>query len=247
MMHPPQFLQTILARPHDDHPRLQYAAWLDSCHNPLGEFIRLQCLLERPSEEICLDREHRTQELLAEFHVQWSNFVADYVDWYHFRRGFIEEISLGASNLIAHAEELFQLVPLIDLHVTSDGQRLELLPELPTLKHTLFLDISAQPLSDEGVERLADAPLLAQVHGLNLGSCYLGDVGLDALIDSPYLGTLSELYLNDNPLGDDSLRRFVLTPLIEQLQVLDVRDTNVSPEGIEVLKRILGDRLFYSS
>jgi hypothetical protein len=26
---------------------LQYANWLDGCGNPMGEFIRLQCLLAR--------------------------------------------------------------------------------------------------------------------------------------------------------------------------------------------------------
>ena len=244
MTHPPQFLQSILTSPRDDAPRLIYADWLDRNGNPLGEFIRLQCqLAQAPSDEQRLFRERREQELLADFQSDWSDSLADRVEWCSFRRGFVEEISLSDKHFIKHATDLFCLAPVFDVHLTSEGRRLNGLPELPWLTHTLFLDLSAQPLGDEGVERLANAPLLGQVHGLNLGSTFLGDGGLDALIDSPELGSLRELYINDNPITDDSIRRFVLTPLVEQLQWLDVRHTEISEEGIGILKRILGDRV----
>ena len=242
MLHPPQFLRAIMANPKDDAPRLAYADWLGH-DQPLGEFIHLQCLLAQSAcREPSLLRERREQDLLAQFHTQWSNHVARYVEWCSFRRGFIEEVSLGEKQLISHAGELFRLAPVMDVHLRTTGEHLDDLPELPFLKHTFFLDLSAQPLGDEGAERLADTPMLAQVHGLNLGSCRLSDVGLDALIDSPDLGALRELYLNDNAVSDDSLRRFVLTSLVEQLDVLDVRNTQISAEGIDALKRILGDK-----
>jgi uncharacterized protein (TIGR02996 family) len=244
MTHPPRFLRTILACPQDDAPRLAYARWLDGHGDPLGEFIRLQCLLSHPPlGEPLLIHERREQQLLADFHAHWASTLADWVEWCSFHRGFIEEISLTEKQFIRHAAELVLVTPICDVHLTTSGNRLDALPELPDLKHTLFLDISAQPIGDEGGERLADAPLLAHVHGLNLGCCHLGDTALDALIDAFDLDALRELYLNNNPISDDSVRRFVLSPIVEQLQMLDVRNTQISEEGIAALRRILGERV----
>lgn len=244
MLHPPRFLQTILARPDDDAPRLRYANWLEGCGNPLGEFIRLQCLLARqPAGAPSLAHERRSQALLADHRKTWSSVLAGRVEWCSFRRGFIEEISLTEKQLIHHGPELFRLAPVFELHVTGDGRRLDALPQLPRLRHTLFMDVSSQPICDTGVEKLAESELLAQVHGLNLGNCHVGDVGIDALIEADDLGSLRELYLNDNPVTDDSIRRFVMSPLAEQLDWLDVRQTQISHEGIEALRHVLGDRM----
>jgi uncharacterized protein (TIGR02996 family) len=243
MMHPLQFLHSILACPEDDTPRLQYADWLDGCDNPLGEFIRLQCgLAQAPIRSRHLPGERREQQLLARYQGQWSGDLAGCVEWCSFRRGFIEEVALTEESLIRHADELFRLSPLLDVHLITGGDRLDFLPELPFLQHTIFLDISGQPRGDEGVERLAETPMLAQVHGLNLGSCHVGDAGLDALIESPDLGALRELYLNDNPITDESVRRFVMVPLVEQLHLLDMRNTLIGEDARVALKRILGDK-----
>ena len=86
---------------------------------------------------------------------------------------------------------------------------------------------------------------MPQVHGLNLASNCLGNDGLDAIHDSPHLGNLRELYLGDNSITDDGIRRFVMAPLVEQLHVLDVRYTQISRESVEVLRRILGDKLLF--
>jgi uncharacterized protein (TIGR02996 family) len=246
MTHPPRFMQTILLRPHDDSPRLRYARWLEGVGHPLGEFIHLQCLLAtNPNGEVHMLHERRTQELLADFRGPWMEPLDGCVSWCSFRRGFIEEISLSDKQLIRHAAELFQCAPVLDIHLESDGRRLDRLPELPGVNHTIFLDLSSQSLGDDGIERLADAPILAQVHGLNLGSTYMGDFGLEALADSPRLAGLRELYLNDNPITDDGIRQFVMSPLVEQLDVLDVRFTKISREGIDVLRRILEEKVLY--
>jgi uncharacterized protein (TIGR02996 family) len=240
-------LDNILCTPDADAPRLRYANWLEGCGNPLGEFIRLQCLLtRRPVSETMYYYERRVQKLLYEFQADWTDILAHRVDWCSYRRGFVEEISLTDEQWIDHAAELLQRAPIVDVHLQSDGEYLDALADLPSLRHTLFLDLSSQPLGDAGVERLAEAPLLRKVHGLNLGSCYLGDAGLDALIDAPDLGALRELYLNDNPITDDSMRRFVLSPIAEQLDLLDVRHTRISREGLDALALILGPRVLTS-
>jgi uncharacterized protein (TIGR02996 family) len=240
MTHPPRFMQTILAAPREDSPRLVYANWLEGCGNPLGEFIRLQCAL---AHEPNLEYERRSQELLAEHQDDWSLALEDQVGWLSFHRGFVEEISLTDRQLIRHASQLFQSSPVLDIHLQSDGKRLDALPDLPDLCHTIFLDISAQELGDAGAARLADALMLSHVHGLNLGSNFIGDDGLIALSDSLFLSELRELYLNDNLITDESVRQLVLTPVIDRLELLDVRFTQIGPDGISILKHIMGDKV----
>jgi uncharacterized protein (TIGR02996 family) len=248
MMHPAQFLHAILERPEDDLPRLQYADWLESAGNPLGEFIRLQCVLAKyPVCEPHLFYERRAQALLARFKAEWSEDLADHVEWCSFRRGFVEEISLTDRQFIKHAKELFRFTPVLDVHLNGDGRRLGDLPELPDVNYTIFLDLSSQRLGDERIEDLADAPLLAHTHGLNLGSSMLGDDGLEYLFDSRHLGNLRELYLNDNPITDDGIRQLVMSPISEQLDRLDVRFTRIGHEGIDILTHVLGNKVLYSN
>jgi uncharacterized protein (TIGR02996 family) len=249
MTHPQRFLQTILERPEDDSPRLHYARWLAGRGNPFGEFIYHQCVLEKPEDaEVPLAvHERRAQELLAEHHRYWTESLRGRVSWYSFRRGFVEEIALSDRQLIKHAGELFQYGPVRDIHLQSDGKRLDRLPYLPQVKHTIFLDLSSQNLGDVGVERLADAPMLSHVHGLNLGSTFMGDRGLEALCDSPRTSQVRELYLNDTLVTDEGVRQFLLSQLLEQLDVLDVRFTQITEEGIDVLRRILGRKLLCSA
>ncbi|MSU78780.1 MAG: TIGR02996 domain-containing protein [Gemmataceae bacterium] len=240
-MHPTRFLQTILTRPDDDEPRLRYADWLLQIGNPLGEFIRLQCASHHREPEAST----RARALLSQHHVQWSQTIGEIVDWCAFHRGFIEEIAITDMNLIKFAGRLLQHAPIRDIHMSNNGARLDVLPALPFLQHTLFLDISAQRLGDEGLEGLADAPLLAHVHGLNLGSSCITDQGLEALYDSTNTRNLRELYLNDNPITDDGIRQFVMSPLADQLERLDVRNTRISHDGIEALEHVLGEGLLH--
>lgn len=248
MTHPTRFLENILERPDDDSPRLCYASWLDGCGNPLGEFIRLQCLLaHNPVGEPHIHYERREQELLAKFQRDWACPLAGRVDWCSFRRGFVEEISITDRHLIKHAKELFHAAPVLDIHLKTDGKRLHALPELDDVNYTFFLDLSAQRLGNESIVGLANAPMLQHVHGLNLGSAFVSDDGLESLFDSPRLSNLRELYLNDNPISDAGIRQFVMSPIVERLDLLDVRNTRVSAEGIDILQHILDDKLQYGN
>jgi len=244
MTHPPRFLQSILAVPQANLPRLRYANWLDGCGNPLGEFIRLQCAA--PATPL-LGHERREHQLLNEHQRHWTRLFADCVEWCSFRRGFVEEIALSDAQLLEHAPVLFRQAPIFDIHLTSDGKRLDDLGYRPELSHSVFLDLSSQPFGDDGVERLAEAPFLAQVHGLNLSSCFISDFGLDALGESPHLDGLRELYLNDNPITDEGIRRLALSPLLERLQDLHVTFTQIGPDSVALLRRVLGERCAFNT
>jgi uncharacterized protein (TIGR02996 family) len=244
MDHPDEFWRAILACPQDDAPRLRYADWLAGRDRTLAEFIRLQCQLAREPAEgrhVCLER--RQQELLAEHADAWAGTVADHVEWWCFRRGFVEEVSLAANQLCEQARTLFQNAPLEDLHVTPDGSELVELPRVADLERTVFLDVSSHPLGDDGVAELACAPFLSHVHGLNLTSCCLTGAGLQALAESPQLEKLRELYLCDNAIDDAGVRQLALSPWLERLEVLYLRVNPISEEAGGILRTVLGKRV----
>src|SRR5213078_1683780 len=93
------FLRAIRAAPDDDLPRLVYADYLDERGDPRGEFIRLQCELARGDCPPLRAREllRRGAELLDRYDAVWAGLLAEAAYEATFRRGFVEEIEIGAA------------------------------------------------------------------------------------------------------------------------------------------------------
>jgi uncharacterized protein (TIGR02996 family) len=90
MRHDEAFLQAIIENPEDDAPRLVYADWLEERGDPRGEFIRLQCLLDRTALDDSRRPEllRRERQMLADHGPSWAPpelFGATP----EFRRGFL--------------------------------------------------------------------------------------------------------------------------------------------------------------
>lgn len=87
------FLKAILERVEDDAPRLAYADWLGRRGDPRGEFIRIQCALDKlasddPREADLVERE---AALWRENGVEWIADLPDLnslIRWERFHRGF---------------------------------------------------------------------------------------------------------------------------------------------------------------
>ncbi len=141
-----EFIQTIIANPDDDMPRLVYADWLDEQDNPRGEFIRIQCELAKMPQD---DPRRWDMELRQGRLMRWYGW-----QWWHdpfapdarrptFRRGFPEEYELDINEIARRAAELFRVYPLfrfLTVHCLNqrDLIRLAAIPEFSRLH---FLDI----------------------------------------------------------------------------------------------------------
>jgi uncharacterized protein (TIGR02996 family) len=245
MSHPECFLEQILEHPEDDAPRLRYADWLDEHGEALGEFIRVQCGLARlPVNHLSvLDLETRERQLLAEHESTWVGDLADLVDWWTFRRGFVEEIGTCTDKFLANSCALFQRAPVQEVHLCQVRDQIEPLAASAYLQRTSYLDLSNNPVRDQGAKLLADSPHLAHMRGLNLSSSGIGDPGLKALIASPHLPELRELYLSDNRISNKGVRALAQSPLAGRLQFLHLRFNTIGADGAELLQRSLGDRV----
>jgi uncharacterized protein (TIGR02996 family) len=272
MTHDQAFLESIRAEPDADALRLIYADWLeengDGPARARGAFIRLQC--ERAAlgrnRERRRDLWRQEQRLLREHWEAWlaplrravadaegehwifQDFHNDAVD--HFRRGFVEALTLAARGFLGRAGALFQATPLRELSVTRGGgcaAELAASPHLAELSRLSFVDFYCQPLEpldvwalarsphlprlrvltlqrnnlgDDGAAALAAAPWLAQLTWLDLTDCGLSGAGVRALIQSPHRPRLERLLLGGNSPGDDAVAALAESPLLASLHTL---------------------------
>jgi uncharacterized protein (TIGR02996 family) len=90
------FLEAILANLEDDTPRLVYADWLTDRDDPRGEFIHVQCLLARMTEDDPRRTalEDRESELLNRHQDDWLGTLRPLLSGWTFRRGFLDEVAV---------------------------------------------------------------------------------------------------------------------------------------------------------
>lgn len=246
LAHPEVFWQEILREPWSDEPRLRYAAWLEDLGEPLGEFIQVQCrLASAPDSEIAWEWERREQELLADHEDEWAGEVRGLVDWFTFRRGFIEEIAVGAGRFLQHAQRLFEAAPIQVAHLSRSRELMSTLAECPWLAPLRHLDLSNNFVRDQGAQLLAESPHLTRLQSLNLSSAALGDAGARALAMSPNLMGLRELYLCDNRIGPAGARALAYAPLADRLNLLHLRFNDLDAESAAILKQTFGSRVHW--
>lgn len=227
------FLQAIIEDPDDDGPRLIYADWLEEQGDPRGEFIRVQCELERLGEDDPrrLQLETRQCVLLAEHQNQWAGSLREFVHRFWFRRGFIDKIQIGAEQFLANAELVFGTTPLSQVAFHNASQSLARLAECPYLARLRGLDFKpdftwrqrdfpSSQLYDEGARILAASPHLSNLRSLDLGWNRIGDEGVRVLAESPHLAGLVSLDLSQNEIGNVGFAALLMSDSLRNLQSL---------------------------
>ena len=237
MTYPDAMWSAILDHPHDDEPRLEFAHWLDERDLPRGEFIRLQCQLERLplANPLRLTLEAREHELLADHEREWLGDLDPLVDWAVFHRGFPSEIATTTDLFLRHGDAMMNLAPIQMVHLSGARDRIAELVASAALRRVSFLDLSNNHLRDQGVRLLSDSPNVGNLEGLNLSSVGLGDAGARALAASTHLVGLRELYLCDNRITRNGVRALADSPLVQQLEILSLR-FNECAAGPELLR-----------
>jgi len=215
----------LLQNPHDDEARLRYAHWLDERDLPRGEFIRLQCQLEKLplANPLRLELETREHELLADHEREWLGDLEPLIDWAVFHRGFPSEISTSCAIFLEHGDLIVSRAPMPMIHLSGVRDRMSRLADCAALRKVSFLDLSNNHLRDQGVKLLANSAHIGNLEGLNLSSVGLGDGGARALAESTQLVGLRELYLCDNRITRAGFRALADTPLVRQLETLSLR------------------------
>src|SRR5262249_39666688 len=111
------FLNAILANPDDDGLRMVFADWLEERGDPRGEFIRVQCELERmqPDDPRRPPLFARELALIRDNKDSWIGpFCRELFHW-DFRRGFLQEIICTLEAFLRLADEIFRSQPVQDV------------------------------------------------------------------------------------------------------------------------------------
>ena len=225
------FLQSVLADPEDDTPRLVYADWLDDNGRPeRAEFIRVQIELARLPEENPRreELEERATVLLRAHEDEWLGEVGRLLSSPEFRRGFVERGQLGARQFLTHAEELFHLAPIRHLKLLRLPQMKQGPKEVaacPHLGNLRSLDLDNSTLGDQKLQQLLTSPHLHGLTALSLRGTQAGTRLLNLLLSGRFRN-LRILNLSGNPLGNQLDRLTVGQPPFA-LEELDLGDCNI--------------------
>jgi uncharacterized protein (TIGR02996 family) len=215
------FLRAIVANPDDDAPRLIYADWLDERGDAeRAEFIRLQCSLateQTKHSPVLLALESRAEDLRARHESEWTPSVASLSRSLrvHFRRGFVETVTLEARAFVAGADELFRLAPVQNLQIVWGAD--------PPHERARFM------------QTVAGIPHLARLRSLDLTDGYIGSDGVRALAVSEYLAGLESMHLGGGHIGERGIRALVEAPWFANLTFLDLRNNDVNAGAAQAL------------
>lgn len=213
------FLGAIAAEPDDMSHRLVFADWLedrgDAPSRARAAFIRAQIArAELPAYH------PRARALLREERVPfnahgaaWYSAVLPHCGSHRFHRGFVEQVRVGAEQLLHDGERLFAAAPVRHLQLRGS------------------LGIPALLSNDPANARRLGA-LLARVRKLDLNRDYLGEAAGAALLGLPQPPRLAALALSHNALTPSGVAVLADSPLLETLESLEFTASASAADGV---------------
>jgi uncharacterized protein (TIGR02996 family) len=207
-------VQCQLARwPEGDLGRWNYAQWLDEHAQPeQAESLRAKCQPDRwPAEATEAARLGGREGRLLERHQHaWLDDLRVVLKGWRFRRGFVEEVSMGVKRFLEHGERLFSREPVRRLKLHGASRLITHVAAHALLARLRALSLQSNGIDDSGAEALAASSHLRRLELLELQWNRIGDRGAKALAASAAFGLAMQLELCGNPIGGDgraALRR----------------------------------------
>jgi uncharacterized protein (TIGR02996 family) len=250
------FLQAIHDNPDDEAVRLVYADWLEENADESGRaraaLIRAQCEAEklprRNRRRVALEKEAKR---LIDANPEWTAALrkGKYGRAIQFRRGFPHQITMGATQFVQVAADLFAAAPTIRAVVFYHASNeVGPLAECRHLKRLSWIDLSCMctcgrcPINVE-LRTFVVSPHLANLAYLSLASDRVDPTTVAALAASPCLPGLRTLDLSYNRIGNAGARSLIATSLPDRLASLDVRGNDIGPVVAQRLRARFGDRV----
>jgi len=156
--------------------------------------------------------------------------------WPNLKTLDISQNAISATGLEVLASAEWPLLENLCLATTTvTTERLKFIVDKSNWPNLKTLDISANPIGDEGAEILTSAkwPLLEE---LNLWKTRVADKGIESMVVKSNWPNLSKLHLSVNPVGDKGLE-ILASANWPNLVYLDIRETTSTEEGQKFLKK----------
>jgi len=244
-----EFLDAIVADLDDDTPRLVFADWLDERggedDQARAALIRAQCRLEQlpVGDRQRRDLVRRVRDLLNTHADRWTQPLRDGRlgrDW-QFRRGFLDAVTMSATQFVGVAERLFRVAPTVrTLRFPDASNEVTRLARCPYLARLASVDLHQMckcgycPIERE-LRDLFKSRHAANLTSLNLAQDRIDAAGARAMASSRHLARLTSLDLSGNPLGADGAEVFASSPHLDRLTSLDLAQTELRTDGARAL------------
>jgi uncharacterized protein (TIGR02996 family) len=145
---------------------------------------------------------------------------------------------IGARGVTIFAAEGSGGLTTLDLSWNPVGDEgVRALAESQALSRLAALDLGYAELGDGAARALAESPHLAGLAVLNLCTNRIGPAGARALAGSASLAHLTALNLGYNAVGEEGVQALTASPLFRRLEALHLAGNGVTPERVEVLRR----------
>lgn len=236
------FLAAILARYHDDGPRLILADYLAESSNPStaarADFIRVQLALARLSPEhprwpVLNALQVR---LLQEHQHDWAGSLAGIASAVEFRRGLLDSIAIDARRFLDVGEELFRLAPIRRVRLLEARACWDRLADCTALRHLRELDLCSNDLGSGGLAILLRSPHLTQLRHLDLSFTGLDDSAMALLARSVALPRLRQLLMTDNgAITGEAITSLAESRSFARLVTLDLSGNAINERGVRAL------------
>jgi uncharacterized protein (TIGR02996 family) len=249
---PKLLVAAIIANPAEDTPRLAFADWLDEHGDrDRARFIRLQYEIEKlpPIGAKTSKAKKEEEALLKKYEKKWAGGIAGLVDYFRFRRGFVELVRLSAASFLKHGERLFELAPIREVRFDPVKDQMPELAASPLLGRAEGIGFSAYIMDQLGtdgrLEALLGSPYLATVRRLEFGMSYLHQRDAERIARCPHLGAVVHLNLSSNFIGPEGLRAVAYSDRLPSLTSLNLwGGSGTGLPGVEMLADSpLADRL----
>lgn len=207
----PAHADAIREGPGDDAPRLAAAKQMPG---ERGELVRVQCALASATANERPRLEQRERELLRLHEEAWTGAWRHAAQSWRWSRGFVEEIHLRASLVLAESlaaigasEPGVRTLCLVLGRCSLGVGAVRELGKSRRLQALVELFIPGNAFGDAGAEALAASSRLARLSRLDVSYCGIGDAGAAALASSPHLAGITELVLTGNVLRHPGQKR----------------------------------------
>ncbi|MCR9201548.1 MAG: TIGR02996 domain-containing protein [Planctomycetaceae bacterium] len=264
------FLSAITQHPRDMDARLIYADFLEEQGDPRGEFIRIQCELASPSDDLdrrdVLDR--RQEQLRSRHERKWVQILREKVTSWTFRCGFVESVEVSAEQFLKHADAIFAATPIRSLTVTSASNLLDRIVAHPRVAELEGLHLERSELSVTDTQCIAQVSF-RRLNSLRLSSCRLVDATFLPLLDlnvpslrdadfsanrlrnhsftalsvSRAFHGITELNVMANEIRQTGAQQFAGSPGFPDLELLDIRGNPIGRSGARALFERFGQAL----
>lgn len=228
-----RLLTTVLQNLDDFEARLVFADYLSERGDPRGEFIELQCALNRPlvgahtSKRRAFDGDvndlqKREQALLKRYEKAWLSPFRPFIRTWRWARGFVDQVVADSTKFLDGVPAIFATTPLVEVQLTAlkKGMLHTLAAQSTTARLTSF-DVSHQKLDAAALAAL-DADTWRGVRTLRLAGNRFGVDGAQALAKARGLSGLTRLILNDAQLTDGCVEALVQAPFFSKLTDLEL-------------------------